>query len=143
MSQSGQIALSRRAEATSEDVLAAEQRSNAFAKSRSVDFGVPSTVGEGLFYWLFRNRGHLGREAPRGGWIVRCPNHAAHGQNSDGTDSTIVYPAAGQGELGLVHCKHQHCVGFRAVDWLRFFSDYEIENARRAAGITDRHQRSR
>lgn len=129
-------------EATSADVVAADEATNLFQRSRAVDLGVPSRVGDGLFYWLFRNRGELGRDAPRGGWIIPCPNRTAHSRNSTGTDTTIVYPAAGDGELGLITCYHAHCQGLRARDWLRFFTDYEIESARQAAGITPRQWRA-
>jgi hypothetical protein len=125
-------------EATSTDVVAADEASNAFVRGRNIDLGTPSVVGDGLFYWLFRYRGDLGRDAPLGGWIVRCPNRSQHGNNSDGTRSTIVYPARGEGELGKIHCYHAHCEGIRARDWLGFFSDYEIDAARHAAGISSR-----
>lgn len=110
----------------------------AFRKARELVFTAGG--GDGLLFQLLRARGDVGGEAPRGGWICHCPNRSQHTVASDGTDSTIVYPAgyrAATGEatdLGHIHCLHTHCESFSPRDWLRFFSDAEIEAARRIVG---------
>ena len=130
--------------ATHDDIEAAQHKTSAFRnRSREMNFSAPGRVDSGVLFWLLRNRGDLGSEAARGGWICRCPNRAQHSIASDGTDSTVVYPAKDGGVLGAVHCKHAHCQRFTPKDWLTFFSDFEIESARRAAGVVSRDQRGR
>lgn len=89
--------------------------------------------GDGLLFRLLRLRGDVGKDAARGGWICNCPNRAAHTSDTDGTDSTVVYPAAYEKEIGAIHCLHAHCAGIAPIDWLKFFSDVEIDRARQLA----------
>lgn len=91
--------------------------------------------GDGLLFWALKLRGDVVGKAPRGGWICRCPNRRQHTTCTDGSDSTVVYPAAGDTQIGAIHCKHGHCVSLVLRDWLRLFSDSELDAARRAAGI--------
>ena len=125
-------------DASKEDVDLARSRTVAFRNRRTRALGQANGAGgDGLFYHLLRARGHIGREAPRGGWIALCPNRAQHTTNTDGTDTTIVVPPEDGGETGLICCKHGHCdMRFTVAEWLRFFSASELEDARRAAGIT-------
>lgn len=120
-------------DASWDDVEHVRATSKAFRKGRDLVF--TGGNGDGLLYWLLRHRGDVGSEAPRGGWVCRCPNRAAHTTGTDGTDATVVYQAASGKELGAIHCLHAHCQGIDSKGWLRFFSDSEIEAARRAAGI--------
>lgn len=119
-------------DASWDDVEHVKATSKAFRKARDLVF--VGGNGDGLLYWLLRNRGDVGGETA-GGWICRCPNREQHSTNTDGTSSTIVYPAAAGKQLGAICCKHGHCEHFRPQEWLRFFSDSEIEAAQRAAGI--------
>jgi hypothetical protein len=92
--------------------------------------------GDGLLFWALKLRGDVIGKAPRGGWICRCPNRAQHTSNTCGSDSTVVYPASGDTQIGAIHCKHGHCVNLVLRDWLRLFSDGELDAAREAAGIS-------
>jgi hypothetical protein len=126
-------------DATQEDVETARRASKAFRDySRKLDLSAPGRVDAGLFYWALKLRGDVGSEAPRGGWICHCPNRAQHTIKTDGTDSTVVYPAKDGRETGIIVCKHGHCENLSLTQWLRFFSDGEIEAASRAAGIAER-----
>lgn len=91
--------------------------------------------GDGLLFWLLKLRGEIIGTESRGGWICRCPNRNQHTSCTDGTSSTICYPPRAIGELGVIVCKHGHCVGHTLRQWLAYFSDSEIEAAREAAGI--------
>lgn len=97
---------------------------------------VPSYTGtgDGLLFWALKQRGDVIGKAVRGGWICRCPNRQQHTTNTDGSDSTVVYPAS-DGQLGWLCCKHGHCCNLTIRDWLRMFSDAEIDAARQVAGI--------
>jgi hypothetical protein len=89
--------------------------------------------GDGLLFHALKLRGDIVGTSARGGWICLCPNRAEHTANTDGTDSTVVYPASS--DVGAINCKHGHCDGFLVTDWLRFFTDAELDAARTAAGI--------
>jgi hypothetical protein len=122
-------------DASAEDVERAKARSTVFRapRARALSAGIG---GDGLFFHLLRGRGHVGREHPRGGWIAICPNRAQHSTDTDGSDTTIVVPPKDGGETGLLICKHAHCADrFTVAEWLRMFSESELESARRAAGI--------
>lgn len=90
--------------------------------------------GDGLLFWALKLRGDVYREAPRGGWICKCPNSGQHTSNTDGADTTVVYPAS-DGQLGWLCCKHGHCCNLTIRDWLATFSDAELDAARDAAGL--------
>lgn len=124
-------------EATAEDVEAAKRASKDFRTDRSRNLEAPGAVVEGLLPVLLRMRGELGSAADDG-WICLCPNRAQHTVKTDGTDTTIVYPARDGGELGAIHCLHAHCQSFAPKDWLGFFSDAEKDYARERAGIARR-----
>lgn len=128
-------------EATHADVAVAQRNaSRAFHRARPIT-ATTAAVNGGLLYWLLRNRGDVGRESSRGGWICRCPNRAQHTQCTDGTDSTVVYAPEQGAELGILHCLHGHCqIG--NSQWLKFFSEAELEAARAAAGITTDEQKA-
>lgn len=112
---------------------ATKQNERAFSERRELpEF---AGGGDGLLFWALKLRGDVFREAPRGGWVCRCPNHRQHTSNTDGSDSTVVYPAS-RGQVGFICCRHAHCVGNTLRDWLSYFSDSELEAARQAAGIT-------
>jgi hypothetical protein len=118
------------------DVEHAERHSRAF-RDASAHFTPSIASGEGLLYYLLRARGDVSDcKCPRGGWIVRCPNRTAHTRNTDGTDSTVLYPPLAGKQIGAIECKHAHCQHFSVPQWLRFFSDRELAAARSAAGIT-------
>lgn len=122
-------------DAAHEDVERAKRESARVFRARRRDF-VPSTAsGEGLLFWLLRARGEIVAEAPRGGWIVLCPNRAEHTSNTDGTDSTVLFPPGAGEQIGMINCLHAHCAHMGVREWLRFFSDAELESARAAAGI--------
>ena len=128
-------------DATHEDVAVAKRDdSRAFKQYARFEF-TPGAGGDGLFYWLLRNRGDIDREA-RGGWIARCPNRAQHTLHTDGKDSTLCFPPALNKELGTIHCRHGHCRNYGTCDWLKFFSEAELEAARAAAGITTEEQKA-
>lgn len=121
-------------EASWADVAKAQkQNERAFTRPRE---NLPTFAGggDGLLFWALKLRGEVIGQAPRGGWICRCPNRRQHTSNTDGTDSSVVYPAA-NGEVGFICCKHAHCVGLTLRDWLACFSQSELEAARAAAGI--------
>jgi hypothetical protein len=117
------------------EVLAAKKASKAFDQRKIRQFAPHIGSGTGLLYELLRARGDIGREMEPGVYIVRCPNERSHTVGTTGNNSTVLYPPDPGKELGAIHCKHAHCSDLRLRDWLRFFSDYELEAARRAAGI--------
>jgi hypothetical protein len=129
-------------DATAADVALAEARAKRTFRERARRAEPRVTLGHGLFFYLLHARGDVdGDAAPRGGWIVRCPNQAQHTVNTDWTTSTVLYPPD-DGDLGYVECKHAHCRELTTKEWLRLFSDPEIDAARRAAGLPPRRARS-
>ncbi len=125
-------------DATAEDVALAEARAKRTFRERPRRAAPRTTSGQGLFFYLLHARGDVdGDTAPRGGWIVRCPNRAQHTVNTDWTTSTVLYPPD-EGELGYVECKHAHCSDLTTKEWLRLFSESEIDSARRVAGLPPR-----
>jgi hypothetical protein len=122
-------------DASSEDMATARDRSKAFAAARVLDFTPCSADGYGLLYHALRARGSLRHARGSNAFVIRCPNEAQHSVGSTADGSTLLYlPARGE-ELGMVHCKHAHCSGLRVRDWLRLFSETELDVARQAAGI--------
>jgi len=125
---------SLRIRATGEDLARARQSSRAFHSHRSIALTHRPADGLGLFYHLLRARGDVG-SAHGEGTLVRCPNRAQHTSGADWDTSTVLYaPGAGE-EMGLIHCKHGHCVDLTVRDWLGLFSEAELDAALRAAGI--------
>jgi len=121
-------------EASTADVAKAERQApNAFREPRELP--AYNGSGDGLLFWALKLRGEVIGDAPRGGWICRCPNHRQHTSNTDGTDSTVVYQPKPGAEIGVIVCKHAHCVKLTLRDWLACFSEAELEAAREAAGI--------
>jgi hypothetical protein len=113
---------------------------NAFnvERKRMLDFAPCHSDGYGLLYHALRARGDLVRQFKANSFLVRCPNEASHSSGKTGDTSTVLYlPAAGE-HVGHLHCLHGHCSGLKARDWLRMFSDSEIESARVAAGLPSR-----
>jgi hypothetical protein len=90
--------------------------------------------GDGLLFYLLRARGDIVGSAPRDGWICRCPNRGQHTLNTDGSDSSVVFPPNENGPQGTICCLHGHCAQLTQADWLRLFTDEEISTARAAAG---------
>ncbi len=130
--------------ASEADVRLAKAKLNAFQdRGRGRAFLPSIASGEGLFFHLLRARGDVSdRKCSRGGLVVRCPNRAQHTKNTDGTDSTVLYPPRADAELGVIHCKHGHCRHLTVTQWLRFFGDRELSAARAAAGIQERRGHS-
>jgi hypothetical protein len=127
-----------RIRASDADIRAASRESKAFVVHRSRALSACPTNGKGLLFWLLHARNEVGDEAPRGGWIVLCPNRNKHSSNSNGSGSTVLYPPLAGESIGAIHCCHNHCRGIGVRGWLAFFSDTEIANARVAAGIVRR-----
>jgi hypothetical protein len=126
-------------DATAEDIALARSRSKAFDKARVRDLAPSSTSdGYGLLFHALNARGDIGREHGSGAFLVRCPNEAQHSCGVTGDGSTVLYLPASSEEIGAIHCLHGHCANNRVRDWLRLFSDAELEQARRRAGITSR-----
>jgi hypothetical protein len=121
-------------QASSADVEMAQKRAARAFRPPKADAPAFFATGDGLLFWALKLRGEVIGQAPRGGWVCRCPNRRQHSSNTDGSDSTVVYPAS-QGEVGFICCKHGHCVGLTLRDWLACFSDAELNAAREAAGI--------
>lgn len=127
-------------EATAEDVAAAKRMTTAFRRTRRPERAI-CAGGDGLFFWALRLRGHIGHEAPRGGHIALCPNRHEHTVDTDWSDTTIVVPPDSGHELGLIVCLHGHCrERFTVQQWLRMFTDAELDAAREAAGIKKRER---
>jgi hypothetical protein len=125
------------------DLETAKRTSTLFREQRAREPSPLGVGGDGLFYHALRMRGHVGESAARGGWICVCPNSSAHSTNTDWTRSTIVVPPDPGHEIGLILCKHAHCwERFSVQQWLRMFSDSELEIARLAAGIKPRQRRA-
>lgn len=122
-----------RIDATWSDLdLARSRARKAFQRATVLDVTPCPSSGDGLFYRLLRARGDILEEHDRGAYVIRCPAEREHTTGQTGDGSTLLYlPAAGM-ELGAIHCLHAHCSGRTAREWLRFFSDDEIESARRS-----------
>jgi hypothetical protein len=117
------------------DVERAQRASKAFRERSARPFEPSAASGEGLLFWLLRARGAIGRDAPRGGWIVLCPNRAQHSTDTDGADATVLFPPGPGEQIGMIHCLHAHCSQFTARQWLALFPESEMRAARAAAGI--------
>jgi hypothetical protein len=122
-------------EASPDDIIAARVASKAFRERRSTIFTTSSGAGDGLLYHLLRARGAIIREHVDGSYVIRCPRDDAHTKGSSGDGSTLLYPPAHGKQVGAIHCMHGHCSNMSVRDWLRVFSQHEIEVARRAAGV--------
>ena len=122
-------------EPSNADVAAAKQLSKAFKVRRVLNLQTSGAGGDGLLYHLLRRQGGLFREHGRDAFVIRCPFEHEHSTGSTGDGSTLLYlPAVGH-EIGAIHCLHGHCAGRTVRDWLGAFSDSELTEARRAAGI--------
>ena len=116
-------------------IVAAKSQSKAFKTRRVLKFVPGSDGGDGLLYHLLRAQNSLVRQHGREAFVIRCPFERQHSTGSTGDGSTLLYlPAAGH-QIGAVHCLHGHCAGRTVRDWLGAFSETEIVEARRAAGI--------
>lgn len=106
----------------------------AFKKRKVLDLKPCRSDGHGLLYHaLSARRDILGPH--EGGYLIRCPRESAHSCGSTGDTSTVLYLPANGKELGFIYCKHSHCVELSVRDWLRCFSDSELDAARERAGI--------
>lgn len=111
-----------------EDLETAAQNCPAFYVTGRTDY-VPTEHTAGLFFRLLFLRGDVFEEREPGVFVVRCPNDAEHSSGRPGDSSTLLYPPAGGYALGVIHCKHAHCSGKTAHDWLRLFSEREHAEA--------------
>jgi hypothetical protein len=108
---------------------------NAFETKRMVEFTPSMADGYGVLYHLLRSRGQLIRPFGQSAFVIKCPNEAQHSCGRTGDRSTILYlPHAGH-TLGRIWCLHGHCQHVRPGEWLRFFDQREIDQAKDAAGI--------
>jgi hypothetical protein len=124
-----------RIDASAEDVATARARSKAFAAARVLDFTPCSADGYGLLYHALRLRGSLRQARGSNAFLIRCPNEAQHSTGDSADGSTLLYLPAHGKEIGAICCLHAHCSDLNVRDWLRLFSETELDDARRAAGI--------
>jgi hypothetical protein len=97
--------------------------------------GKPVPGKLGILYHALHARGDVFEARADGSFIVRCPNESEHGKDTTGTDSTVLFlPAAGD-ELGWLLCRHGHCEGKTAAQWLSLFTAAELDAARTRARI--------
>lgn len=122
-------------EATHEDVSAARVASKAFRERRVTSFTPCTSDGAGLLYHLLRARGCIIRPHLVGAHVIRCPRESHHSSGFTGDGSTFLYGPASGNCIGAIHCMHAHCAHMSVPDWLRMFSEQELDAARRAAGI--------
>lgn len=115
-------------EPTQEDLERAVERCNAFYVTQRTDY-VPTEHTAGLFFRMLYLRGDVLDEREPGVFVIRCPNESEHTSGRTGDSSTLLYPPAAGFNLGVIHCKHAHCSGKTAHDWLRLFSEREHEAA--------------
>jgi hypothetical protein len=97
----------------------------------------PGAGADGVLPALCRSKGFIVRAQPGdgNGWFIRCPNEAQHSSGRTGDTSTILYPAARGETWGSIHCKHSHCGNMQVKDWLEFFTQTEIDEAKLTNGI--------
>jgi hypothetical protein len=115
--------------------LAKQLLPNAYQTKRIVDYSPTMADGYGVFYHLLRARGLIIREFGRAAFVIRCPNEAQHSCGVTGDRSTVLYLPHSGHTLGRIWCLHGHCSGLRAQDWMRFFDQHEIDQAKDAAGV--------
>lgn len=96
--------------------------------------------GYGVLYHALRNRGDVFRQHRASSFVIRCPNESAHSSGKTGDTSTILFLPGSGHVLGFINCLHAHCVHMSARDWMRCFSDYELDAAREAAGLPVRRR---
>jgi hypothetical protein len=72
-------------------------------------------AAEGELWELLLERELVVGPCPRGGWVVRCPNQAAHSTGTSGDGSTVFYAGPAGGAL---HCKHSSCAAVDHGGWL-------------------------
>lgn len=120
---------------SAEDIAAAR----ATTKPRRIEDIAPCAAsGDGLLFHALQARGDVLRPHTRGAYVIRCPRESEHSIGRTGDGSTVLYlPSAGR-ELGAIHCLHASHAGFRVADWLKCFSDSELDQARDRAGIVRR-----
>jgi len=110
----------------------------AFEEKIVKSFTPCNSDGFGVLYYALRNRGHLIRAFKQNTFLIRCPNESSHSSGRTGDSSTVLYLPGPGDTLGYIHCLHAHCQALAAKDWLRMFTDSEINAAREAAGLTGR-----
>ncbi|MCA9315993.1 MAG: hypothetical protein KDB73_10930 [Planctomycetes bacterium] len=98
--------------------------------------------GSGILFHALKARSELGQEIEPGKHAVVCPNETAHTSGDRFDTSTVLYAPSPGDEMGYVHCSHAHCQHLTIRDVLATFSESELADAREAAGLPKRTQRS-
>jgi hypothetical protein len=93
--------------------------------------------GDGVLFYAFQARGWLGDAVEPGKWAVRCPWDDLHTKGAAFNTSTVLFAPGSGDTFGWLHCSHAHCQQRDIRDVLRQFSDQELEQAKRAAGVVD------
>jgi hypothetical protein len=125
---------------TADDLKVAMARSKVFAARQDLDLAPISADGHGLLFHALRNRGHVLRERPSGGFFIKCPRESHHSSGRTGDTSTIMYlPSAGD-RVGAIHCMHAHCSQLTVKDWLKEFSREELKAAEADAGLVEKRR---
>lgn len=127
-------------QATTADMRRASELTKAFRQRRIRKFEPYAGDGRGVFFHLLIASGSIDRERHDGAFVIQCPNEAEHSTGRTADGSTLLYPPAAGEQLGAIHCLHGHCSRHTARDWLRFFSETEIQRAREAAGVAPKEQ---
>jgi hypothetical protein len=94
-------------------------------------------TGDGILYHALKRRGDVVHEVQRNrqrGWIIKCPNREQHSTDTNGTNTTILYPPS-RGPFGFICCLHAHCVDLTQQQWLEMFTKEEIAAAEKLCGI--------
>jgi predicted P-loop ATPase len=99
-------------------------------------------AGNGIFYELLKAQSLILKEVKSGKWYIRCPD-ADHGHQSKTgpTDSFVGAPMPGK-LWGHIHCSHSNHCRWVWSDWKKFFSQTEIDDARRKLGLDEPRNRA-
>jgi hypothetical protein len=128
---------------TAEDIAAAATlRRRKVERRPDIERAPSNYMGRGVLFHAFLVRGWIGAclDAAEGRFAVRCPREAEHSKRSAGIDtSTVLWLPAGGDEVGWLYCAHTGSGHDRwgVRDVIGMFSPWELEQARRMAGVTD------
>jgi hypothetical protein len=89
----------------------------------------------GVLYYAFKARNWMGDTIDTDKWAVRCPWEHLHTKGEAFNTSTVLFAPGSGDTFGWLHCSHAHCQDRDIRDVLKVFSEDELSQAKRQAGV--------